>query len=75
MTIRTKCDSCLSDLFALAIASLGKAPMQTNPIDDAHEDLKDALEAFKMTPSADTLDDVFRATTAIEMACREQVRK
>ena len=49
--------------------------MQTNPIDDAHEDLKDALEAFKVTPSTDTLDDVYRATDAIETACREQVSK
>lgn len=47
--------------------------METSQIDDAHEDLKDALEAFKVTPSADTLDDVYRATTAIEMACREQL--
>jgi len=49
--------------------------MRTNPINDAHEDLKDALEAFKVTPSADTLDEVYKATTAVEMACREQVSK
>ena len=49
--------------------------MQTSPIDDAHEDLNDAIEAFKVTPSADTLDDVYRATAAVERACREQLGK
>lgn len=41
------------------------------PIDDAMEDLEeDALKAFRSTPNADTLDDVYRATTAIESACK-----
>lgn len=47
--------------------------MGSSQIDDAHEDLRDALEAFKAAPSADTLDDVYRATAAIERACRERV--
>ena len=47
--------------------------MNSKPLDDAQIDLEEAIQAFKKAPSADTLDDVYRATTAIELACRAQV--
>ncbi len=48
--------------------------MASTPIDDAKMDLDDAVEAFQSNPNADTLDDVYRATTAIESACRERLK-
>lgn len=47
--------------------------MKSNPIDDALLDLADSAEAFKAAPNADTLDDVYRATTAVETACRNRL--
>lgn len=44
-------------------------------IDDAVEDLNDSLRLFKTNPSVETLDEVYRATTAIETACRDQLKK
>ena len=42
-------------------------------MEEALEDLKDAIEGFKLGPTKDALDDVYRATTAVESACRAQV--
>ncbi len=49
-------------------------PAMQQIVDDAVEDLGDAIEMFKMKPSAETLDDVYRVTTAIETACRNQLK-
>lgn len=46
--------------------------MKTDPIDDALLDLEDAIKAFKAAPNPGTLDDVYRATTSIESACRDR---
>jgi len=44
--------------------------MKSTQIDDSLLDLEEAVKAFKADPSAGTLDDVYRATTGIESACR-----
>lgn len=48
--------------------------MSTTQLDDSIADLDDAIQSFKTNPSAATLDDVYRATTAIESACKNQLK-
>lgn len=42
----------------------------SNSIDEAIVDLEEAIQTFKIYPSVTTLDDVYRATTAIESTCK-----
>ncbi len=49
--------------------------MNTAMVDDCVLDLQETIERFKEAPSEDTLDDVYRATMAIESACKEQLQK
>lgn len=48
-------------------------PSTQQAIKDAMEELIDAIEAFKMSPNVSTLDDVYRATCAIDTACSNQI--
>jgi hypothetical protein len=44
------------------------------PIDDVMSDLEAAIESFKDHPSEITLDDVYRATNAIQSVCKNQLK-